>query len=132
MPLTPAETVRSIYDAFALGDVPAILNSLDERIDWRSPANLPHGGHFTGRDQVGRFFQGIGEHWENLALYIDHVLASEDQVVVLATIHGRLRSTGEDSGYTAAHAWTIRDGTPVAFAETVDAPVALPLAVATG
>ena len=132
MSLAPVEAVRSIYDSFAKGDVPAILNTLDEQIDWRSPANLPHGGHFTGRDEVGRFFQGIGEHWENLSLEVDHLLAGGDQVVVLATIHGRLRATGEDTGYTAAHAWTLRDGIPVAFAETVDAPVALPVAVATG
>jgi ketosteroid isomerase-like protein len=115
-----------MYDAFARADVPTILSTLDEQIDWRSPANLPHGGHFGGRDQVGRFFQGIGEHWETLTVDIDQVLGDGDTVVVLASARGRLRATGEDTGYSAAHAWTLRGGVPVRFAETVDAPLTLP------
>jgi ketosteroid isomerase-like protein len=62
------DTIRGMYEAFARADVPAILNALDEQIDWRSPENLPHGGHFRGRDDVGRFFQGIGQHWESLTV----------------------------------------------------------------
>jgi ketosteroid isomerase-like protein len=117
-----------MYEAFARQDIPAILNALDEQIDWRSPDNLPHGGHFTGRDDVARFFQGIGEHWETLTVDVDQVLADGDTVVVLAHVHGKLRATGEDTGYSAAHAWTLHDGVAVAFAETVDAPLTLPAA----
>ena len=126
-----SEVVRGMYEAFARADIPAILNALDEQIDWRAPDNLPHGGHFTGRDSVGRFFQGIGEHWETLAVDVEDVLGDGDRVVVLCTAKGKLRATGEDTGYTAAHAWTLREGTPVRFAETVDAPLSLPRAVAT-
>jgi ketosteroid isomerase-like protein len=119
-----------MYDAFGRADIPAILNTLDEQIDWRAPENLPHGGHFSGRDEVGRFFQGIGENWESLNVDIEDVLASGDRVVVLITARGRLRATGEENGYTAAHAWTLRDDVPVRFAETVDAPLTMPAAVA--
>jgi ketosteroid isomerase-like protein len=129
MSQSSAEVIRGIYDAFARADIPAILSTLDEQIDWRAPENLPHGGHFTGRDAVAGFFQKIGEHWESLTVDIDQILSGGDQVVVLAHIHGTLRATGEDTGYTAAHAWTLRDGTPVGFAETVDAPLSLPAAV---
>jgi ketosteroid isomerase-like protein len=123
-------TIRGMYEAFARSDVPAILNTLDEQIDWRSPENLPHGGHFRGRDDVRRFFEGIGEHWETLTVDVDETLSNGDHVVVLVIVRGRLRS-GEETGYTAAHAWTLRDGTPVRFAETVDAPVSLPTATHT-
>lgn len=126
-----ADTVRGMYDAFARADVPAILNTLGERIDWRAPENLPHGGQFTGREQVGRFFQGIGEHWESLAVEVEDVLSNDDRVVVLATARGRLRGTGEETGYTAAHAWTLSDGVAVRFRETVDAPATLSRAGAT-
>jgi hypothetical protein len=43
-------------------------------------------------------------------------------------MHGRLRATSEQTGYMAAHAWMLRDGTPVRFAEYVDAPLTLPAA----
>ena len=115
---------------FARADIQAILNTLDERIDWCAPENLPHGGHFLGRNNVGRFFQGIGQHWETPTVEVEDVLSAGDRVVVLVTARGRLRASNEDAGYTAAHAWTLRDGTPVRFAETVDAPLTLPAAVA--
>jgi ketosteroid isomerase-like protein len=117
-----------MYDAFARADISAIVGTLDEEIDWRTPENLPHGGHFTGRDAIARFFQGIGEHWETLSVDVEQILSDGDRVVVLATARGRLRATGEDTGYTAAHAWTLRNGTPIRFEETVDAPVSLPRA----
>jgi uncharacterized protein len=126
---SPEAVVREIYESFASADIPAVLSALGEDIDWRAPDNLPHGGHFTGRDGVGRFFQGIGEHWEALTVDIEDVVSGGDHVVVLATVSGKLRSTGENTGYTTAHTWTLRDGTPTRFAETVDAPLSLPAAV---
>lgn len=129
MTQSPADVVRGMCDAFARADIQAILGALDEQIDWRAPSNLPHGGHFTGRDAVGRFFQGIGEQWESLTVDVEPVLADGEKVVVLATLRGKLRATTEDTGYTAAHAWTLCEGTPVGFAETVDAPITLPAAV---
>jgi ketosteroid isomerase-like protein len=119
-----------MYEAFARADIAAILSTVDEDIDWRSPANLPHGGRFTGRESVGRFFEGIGRHWESLNVTVDEVLSRGDRVVVLITARGRLRS-GEETGYTAAHAWTLREAVPVAFAETVDAPLTLSAALTT-
>lgn len=124
------QVVQSMYDAFARADIPALLSTLDEEIDWRAPENLPHGGHFTGRDGVTQFFQGIGDRWESLTLEVEDVIDRGDRVVVLASAHGQLRATGEDAGYTAAHVWTLRDGRPIRFAETVDAPVTLPAATA--
>jgi ketosteroid isomerase-like protein len=128
MPQSSQQVVRSMYDAFSRADIQTILNALDEQIDWRAPDNLPHGGHFTGREAVGRFFEGIGQQWESLAVDVEDVLGDGDRVVVLASIHGRLRATGKDTGYAAAHAWTLRDGTPIRFSETVDAPTDLPAA----
>ena len=128
MSQSPADVVQGMYDAFGRGDVAAILAALDEDIDWRVPENLPHGGEFRGRDGVGAFFQGIGETWDGLAVEIEDTVSGGERVVVLARIHGKLRATGEEAGYTSAHAWTVRDGTPVRFDEYVNAPLTLPAA----
>jgi ketosteroid isomerase-like protein len=119
-----------MYEAFSRGDVAVILDTVDEQIDWRAPENLPHGGSFRGRDEVGRFFQGIGERWESLTVDVENILSGGDQAVALVSARGRLRGTNEDTGYTAAHTWTLRDGTPIRFRETVDAPVTLSNAAA--
>src|ERR1700719_2021250 len=116
-----AETVSGLYAAFARGDVPAILAALGEEIEWHSPTALPHGGDFHGREAVGEFFQGIGEHWESLDVDIEEVVSGGEIVVVLVKARGRLRTAGEDLGYSAAHAWTFRDSRPVRFYEYVNA-----------
>jgi ketosteroid isomerase-like protein len=123
-----ADLVRGLYASFARGDVPSILATLDQDIEWRAPANLPHGGDFRGREAVGGFFQGIGEHWESLKVDLETLVDSGDRVVALVHAHGRLRANGEEFAYSAAHAWTIDDGTLVRFDEYVNAPLSLPSA----
>ena len=122
------DLVRELYAAFGRGDVPALLSMLDEQIEWHTPPNLPHGGDFRGREAVGGFFQGIGEHWESLEVDLEALVASGDRVVALAGAHGRLRASGEEAVYSAAHAWTIVDGVAVRFDEYVNAPLTLPAA----
>ena len=128
MSQSPADVINSLYAAFGRGDIPAILAMLDADVSWHTPESLPHGGEFRGREGVGRFFVGLGEQWEDLELDLDTLVSSEDHVIALARIHGRLRATGEETGYSSAHVWTVRDGSPVRFAEYVDAPAALPAA----
>jgi uncharacterized protein len=123
-----ADVVRGLYEAFGRGDIAAILSGVDEKIEWRAPENLPHGGSFHGREGLGEFFQGIGESWEGLTVDVKKIIGGNDEVVVLAKVHGLVRATGENSGYAAAHAWTLRGGTPIRFDEYVDAPLTLPAA----
>lgn len=123
-----ADLVRELYAAFGRGDVPGLLAMLDEGIEWHTPPNLPHGGDFHGREAVGSFFLGIGEHWESLDVDLDALVASGDRVVALVGARGRLSESGEEAAYSAAHAWTIADGMPVRFDEYVNAPITLPAA----
>lgn len=90
------DVVAGLYAAFGRGDLPAVLSGIDQEIEWRSPENLPHGGVFRGREDVGRFFEGIGEHWESLQVELEGLFAGGDRVVTLLRAHGRLRATGEE------------------------------------
>jgi ketosteroid isomerase-like protein len=128
MPSSPTETVREVYGAFERGDIPAIVATVAEDVDWRVPENLPHGGDFHGREGVTRFFQGLGETWDGLGLELDALVSGDDRVLAVASIRGRLRATGEETGYRSVHAWTLHDGVPVRFDEYVDAPLSLPAA----
>ena len=123
-----ADLVSGMYEAFGRGDVPAILEKLDENIEWSVPENLPHGGDVRGRDGVGGFFQGIGEKWDGLSVEVESLIADGDRVVVLAHIHGKLRSSGDEAAYEGAHVWTVQGGTAVRFNEYVNAPLSLPSA----
>lgn len=122
------DVISGLYAAFARGDIPAVLATIDPDIEWHSPESLPHGGDFRGRDAVGRFFHGIGEHWESLEVELEDLVSSGDRVVTIARAHGQLRATGEGFEYSAAHVWTLRGDSPVRFDEYVNAPVSLPAA----
>ena len=124
----PADTVKDVYAAFGRGDIPAILETLDEAVDWRVPETLPHGGSFKGRDGVGSFFQGIGEHWDGIQVDVEDIVSDGRLVMAVTHIHGTLRATGEQTGYRSVHVWTVDNGTAVRFGEYVDAPTALPAA----
>ena len=115
------ERTRSAYDAFARGDVPAILAMCDPAVDWRTAAVLPHGGSgaFRGRDAVGGFFAGIPARWENVDLKFERFVADGDGVVVLGRADGILRGHGP-SGYGFVHWFTWTGDTISSFREMVD------------
>src|SRR5436309_15186466 len=91
MSQSPTDVIRTVYTAFERGDIPAILATIDEDIDWHVPQNLPHGGDFSGREAVGRIFEGIGEHWDELKLDLEDVVAAGERGLVLCLYTRRLR-----------------------------------------
>lgn len=56
------DTVKAIYEAFGRGDVPAILEKLDENVEWESQVpveGVPWLQTRHGRDNVVGFFQDL-------------------------------------------------------------------------
>ena len=84
-----ADVINEAYAAFAKGDVPGLLELVDDGVDWVSPATLPHGGHFTGKDGVLAFFQGIGTTWESLIVEAEGVGEAEDDLVLAVVQRSR-------------------------------------------
>ena len=52
MPESPIEIVKRSYDAFARGDLDAVLGDMDPGIEWHQAQGLPHGGLYHGLDEV--------------------------------------------------------------------------------
>jgi ketosteroid isomerase-like protein len=122
-----AAVVSRAYEAFARGDIPAVLDTLDPGVRWNVPELLPHGGAFEGREGVGRFFSGLAERWETLDVQPDAPIASGDRVAVTGRARGQLRDGG-DADYGFVHVWTVAGGQATEFVEYVD-PDGLPSAV---
>ncbi len=115
------QVVQGAYEAFGRGDIPAVLEVLDEDVDWSSPEVLPHGGDFRGRDEVGRFFQGLGEKWEDdFAVEVEDSVDGGDHVVMLGRASGTLRDGGTRADFGFAHVFDVRDGKVARFREFVD------------
>ena len=117
------DTVRSAYEAFGRQDIPAVLDTFADDIKWDVPDSLPIGGVFHGKDEVGRFFGTIGEHYVELLVEPEEYLDAGDRVVALG--HHRGKAKGGDSFEVRfAMVWTMRDGKAAEFKEFTDtAPI---------
>jgi len=123
---TNAAVVEDAYAAFARGDIPAVIDLVDDSVEWSSPATLPQGGHFHGKAGVGSFFQAVGGAWSDLKLVVEGVGEAGDELVIgVVRADGTLRDGGP-SGYGATHVFTVQSGKVVRFHEYVDLDGPLP------
>jgi ketosteroid isomerase-like protein len=117
MSMTPsnAEILGSGYEAFARGDVPAVLAVFSEQITWHVPGRSPLAGDYTGHEEVVGFFQALGER-SNGTFHLDvHDILDngKDKVVVLVTEHAE--RNGAVLAASAVHVWQFEDGKATSF-----------------
>jgi ketosteroid isomerase-like protein len=104
--------VRSVYENFGKGDIPAVLAVLDPNIEWvESPQDfLPFGGTHRGPDGVvsGVFMQ-VMAHFEEFAVVPERFHDAGDTVVVEGRAVG-LSKSNRRLDAPAAWVWTVRHG----------------------
>jgi ketosteroid isomerase-like protein len=112
--------IQEAYSAFARGDVPGLLDKLDDDIEWSAPMTLPQGGQFHGKPEVVTFFEKVGGAWDPLILAVESVgEVGADLVVGVVRADGTRRG-GKPSGYGAVHLFTVRNGKITRFREYTD------------
>jgi uncharacterized protein len=114
-----AQVVQTAYEAFGRGDIPAVLDTFSEDIEWNVPAALPHGMQVTGRDGAGSFFAGIPEHWDGFDVQIEEIVDGGNRVIGIGRASGTLKGVGEAS-YGFTHVFDVENGEVVRFREYVD------------
>ncbi len=120
---TSAEVVRSMYDAFATGDVPAVVARMDPQVEWNEAENFPYADRnpYMGPDAVVEgVFARLGAEWEYWNIQVDHVLDAGSNVVVLGRYHAKHRETGKEMDAQCAHIWWLRDGKITRFQQYAD------------
>ena len=117
------ETVKGIYQAFATGDVPAVLAALSPDIEWNEAENFPYadGNPYHGPDAVlNGVFARIGGDWDGFAVDPSEFLDAGDTVVMTGRYTGTHKATGRPMNPWVAHFWTFADGKAVQFQQLVD------------
>jgi ketosteroid isomerase-like protein len=117
------EFVKGLYAAFAAGDVPKVLGSMSEDIEWWEAEGNPWypGRAFIGPQQVvDGVFARIGAEMEGFEVVPEHFLSDGDQVVMIGRYRGKGIATGNVFDAQALHIWTVRDGKVVRFQQFVD------------
>ncbi len=98
--LTAQETLKAIYDAFGTGNIPFILDHMSEKFTWEDPANpsiVPYGGKFEGKNDMMRFFQGLGESTDTTLWEVDEYISEDDKVAAIGRHGIGCKKTGKEA-----------------------------------
>jgi ketosteroid isomerase-like protein len=118
-----ATIIRGMYEAFARGDVPAVLAALDPRVEWREAEHIPYvaDGAFIGPDAVlNGVFGPLMQQFDNFQIDVRRIVAAGDTVLVEARYHAMGKATGKVLDSQVAHVFDLRDGKVVRFQQYTD------------
>ncbi|MFJ4654500.1 nuclear transport factor 2 family protein [Nocardia sp. NPDC088792] len=117
------KTVNSLYAAFVHGDVPGLLDTLGEDIDWATETTstvAPWYGKRHGKEAVASFVQQLGSTMEvqdfTPALYA----VADSDVLTVVHFRGRNRATGVSVVMDVHHRFTFRGEKIVYYRGTED------------
>lgn len=117
------DVVKGIYEAFAKGDVPAVLGALDPKIEWGEAEGFIFdvGKKFIGPDEVlqGVFMRIVNETTD-FTVHPEGYVDGGDKVVSLGRYTGSINATGKKFDAQYAHYWEFKDGKVVRMQQYTD------------
>lgn len=124
--MNDSDRIRSLYAAFGRGDVPSILEHLDEQVLWSYPLAdvLPWGGVRRGREGVLAFFRQLAEAADVLEFEPREFVAQDGTVVVLGRERVRSKATGASYATEFAHVWKLSGGRVMSYGNLIDTQAA--------
>jgi uncharacterized protein len=118
-----AVLIQSLYAAFAVGDVAAVMSAMAPDIIWNEAENHPYaeGNPYIGPEDVAEgVFARLGGEWDGFVVAVEEILAAEDLVVVLGRYHGTYKATCRVQNAQMVHAWRVVDGKVTSFQQYAD------------
>ena len=116
-------TVTAMYDAFGAGDIAAVLDHLDQRVEWsnRGPEDISYFGVKRGHEGALAVFGFLGENVD-LTVFEPHtMIADENHVVALVRVAGTVRSSQLTYDEETVHVFDFNsDGKVVRFRDYQD------------
>ena len=115
------EVVKNTYEAFAKGDVPAVLGTMAGDIEWHQAEGMPNGGVYHSPDEVAqKVFGPLLEDVPDFALTPEEFIASGDTVSAVVRYTGTGKATGKALNLQVVHVWDVRDGKLARFRQFAD------------
>jgi hypothetical protein len=111
MPL-PIETVRTAYEAFGRGDIPALLDQLTDDVEWTFDGSTGDAYMRTarGKQDVARWFEQVMAVDTILAFEPRQMLPGPDHVTVIGWERTRALPAGAVFETPWVHVWQLRNG----------------------
>jgi uncharacterized protein len=116
-----AKVVRGVYDAFASGDVPAVLGAMADDVEWYEAEGMPYGGLHRGPQMVAqKVLAPIVANVEGFTVTPEEVIAAGDTIAVVARYTGTGKATGRALDLPVTHVWDVREGKIARFRQFAD------------
>jgi ketosteroid isomerase-like protein len=103
------EIVRRLHDAYARGDLEAVLAALDPEIEVHDH-DLPDSASYRGLEGVRQWQADWGSSWEDWGWDAEEFIEAGERVVAVLRVHAKGRRSGIDVEQLNAAVWTLRDG----------------------
>jgi uncharacterized protein len=114
MKFTPI--VQQIYAAFGQGDIPAILDQMDDNVQWEKwhdnygqKAGVPWLKEGHGKEGVMAFFQTIGSMLQFKDFQVLGLMEGSNQVAAEVLVEVDVPGTGGHFKEEEIHLWTFND-----------------------
>ena len=118
------EMIRNLYDAFARGDIQAVLEVLAPNVEWTEAEGFPYGGTFVGPDAVlQNVFMKLGTEWDGYAAVPHEFIADAETVIALGDYSGTFKATGKSFKAPFVHVWRFSGGKVTRFRQHTDTAV---------
>ena len=118
MSVSSLAVVRAIYDAFAVGDIPAVLGAMSPDMVWNEADDFPYadGNPYVGPQAILEgVFMRIGAEWDGFGVTVEELLDAGDTIVALGRYQGTYKATGKAQDTQFAHVWKVKDGKAARF-----------------
>ena len=118
------DAVRSVYQAFAAGNIPAVLAALSPDIRWTEAEGGPYGGVFIGPNAVlENVFMKLGGEWDGFAAVPAEFVTGRSHCRGARRIQRLVQGDGQELQGPFAHVWKFKDGKAVSFHQYTDTAV---------
>ena len=112
--------VQQMYAAFGRGDIPAVLDTLADDVEWHAMGAsevVPWAGTRHGREQASHFFRAVGETLDVEQFEARTMVAEGDTVVVVGWERSHVKPTNRYYDDEWVHVFRVRQGKIAAFRE---------------
>lgn len=117
------DIVKSLYTAFAAGNIPAFLGRLDPKVVWNEAESFAYADRnpYVGPEAiVTGVFQRIMTDFDGFQVVVGEIVGGPEVVTMFGRYAGKSHATGRALDVQCAHTWWIRDGKIVRFQQMVD------------
>lgn len=115
------EVIERLFAAYAMRDVPAMVDCLHPDVEWTEAAGFPYAGTYVGPEAIRVQVWGrMGSEWSGWLAVHDSMVVEGDRVAVTGTYTGRFRASGKSIEARFAHVYEVRDGKVFRMEQFVD------------